>query len=486
MDPIVLLRDIASQKYTAVKVIGAYLRAAVLAHRVVNCVTEFLPALAFARATFLDEHLARTGTVLGPLHGLPVSLKDMIDMKGFSNNYAISFRVDTISEEDSALVSILRDKGAVFYQRTTQPQFLMHIECHSNIYGTTSNPYNTLLTCGGSSGGEAASMAFGASCVGIGTDIGGSIRGPAALQGLYGLKPTSGRLPILDCYNPMAGAESITFVSGPIGRTLAVTELVTKTIVDSRPWKVRPELNRIPWETQALSGKSAIKVGILRHDGTVTPQPPIQRAMQEVVAKLQTNSIHDEIEIQLVEFTPYKHEESAEIISNLYFEDGGAADLKLLEGDGEPLTEMSKDLFDDGPDPKPLSIAQLWAFNKAKHTYRKKYNDHWQASGIDVLICPTTPGPAQPHNTSFYARYTSQWNLLDYPAITFPITAVDQQLDVQDPNYKPKNELDEDYYTRYSPETYADAPVALQLVAQRNEDEFLLATLKLIEACLAK
>lgn len=96
---------------------------------------------------------------------------------------------------DAAILQILHRAGCVFHARTTQPQLLMHLETASNLYGVTVNPYNRLLSPGGSSGGEGALLALGGSCLGLGTDIGGSVRSPAANCGLYSLRPTSYRLP---------------------------------------------------------------------------------------------------------------------------------------------------------------------------------------------------------------------------------------------------------------------------------------------------
>lgn len=497
-DPMVLLKAIASKQYTALEVASAYMHASVLGQRVVNCVTEFLPKMAFDQATYLDKHLEETGKTVGPLHGLPISMKDMLDFAGRPNNYSITALVDNIRENDSAIVEILRENGAVFYQRTTQPQFLMHIECDNNIYGYTNNPFNTSLTCGGSSGGEGASGGFHSSCVGFGTDIGGSVRCPAAMQGLYGFKPTVGRLPMADCFNPLGGSEAIYPTVGPLGRTLEISKFVTKTIIDSKPWIKRRELAPILWNPEPLEGKKKIIVGIEITDGIVDPQPPIKRAIQEVTDKLKSVGSIDGIEIEVVSFETYEHSGGYEIISALYFEDGGKSDLDLVASVGEPLMPLSAMMFGkDGEeandvtmltnDVTMLTIPELWALNVRKDKYRATYNKVWQKAGIDVLICPILAGPAQPHDTSISVAYSAIWNLLDYPAVTFPVTTVDQEKDVRKDDgtvFKPNNSIDKSYYERYKPELYKDAPVALQLVAQRNEDEKLLECMSLIEKAL--
>lgn len=485
-DPMILLEALATKKYTALEVASAYMHASVLGQRAVNCVTEFLPEIAYNQALYLDKYLEENGKTVGPLHGLPVSMKDMIDFAGRPNNYALTALVDNIRDNDAVIVEILRDAGAVFYQRTTQPQYLMHIECDNNIYGYTTNPFNTNLTCGGSSGGEGASGGFHSSCIGIGTDIGGSIRGPAGMQGLYGFKPTTNRIPNDDCYCLTPGAASIAASTGPMGRTLEITNFVAKLIIDAKPWIKARELSATPWDLNPLEGKKKIRVGVLTNDGLVKPQPPVVRALQEVTDKLKAIGSVDGIEIELVAFEPYKHEVAIELGSYLYFEDGGEANFEVIERVGEPLMPLSAMIFSDQnpTKPKKLTIAELWDLNHQKEEYKAEYNKYWQKTGIDALICPLLPGPPQPHDTNFSVNYTAIWNIIDYPGISFPVTTVDQEKDVPVAPHDFADMIDGSYYERYNPEIYRDAPVPLQLVTQRSEDEKLLACMALIDKAL--
>ena len=160
-----------------------------------NCVTELLPERALERARTLDDFYKQHGKPVGPLHGLPISVKEHIAMKGLSWSAGFAAWYDRLAEEDATLLKLLWRAGCVFYARTTEPQLLMHLETSSNLYGTTVNPYNRTLTAGGSSGGESALLALRGSCLGIGTDIGGSVRSPAANCGIYSLRCTTHRIP---------------------------------------------------------------------------------------------------------------------------------------------------------------------------------------------------------------------------------------------------------------------------------------------------
>jgi amidase len=121
---------------------------------------------------------------VGPLHGLPISLKEQISVAGHATNAGLVCWIDHVVDEDADIVRTLRRLGAVIFARTNQPQSLMHLETDNNIYGPTVNPRNRRLTAGGSTGGEAALMAMCGTPLGIGGDIGGSIRCPAALNGV--------------------------------------------------------------------------------------------------------------------------------------------------------------------------------------------------------------------------------------------------------------------------------------------------------------
>jgi len=128
----------------------------------------------------------------------------------------------------------------------------------------------------------------------------------------------------------------------------------------------------------------------------------------------------------------------------------------------------------------------------ARDEYRASYARAWNATGdngdneVDVILCPASFGAATPHEQGKYWGYTAQWNLLDYPAAVFPVTTVDQEKDLKDEEYKPKNEQDKFVHDMYSPEKYVDAPVSLQVVGRRQEDEKVLAALEAIERALGR
>lgn len=158
-----------------------------------NCLTEIFFSSAISRARDLDRAKAsRPTTPLLPLHGLPISLKDSFDVAGHDTSTGLACFVDAPAAQHSAIAALLLDLGAVLYCKTNLPQTIMTGDSDNNVFGRTLNPRNVSLTAGGSTGGEGALLALRGSVLGVGTDIGGSVRVPAVCNGIYGFRPSVG------------------------------------------------------------------------------------------------------------------------------------------------------------------------------------------------------------------------------------------------------------------------------------------------------
>lgn len=198
---------------------------------------------------------------------------------------------------ESELVRELRLAGAILYVKTSVPTTLMTTETVNNIIGYTWNPKNRLLSSGGSSGGEAALMALRGSPGGFGTDIGGSVRIPASYNGLFALRPSTGRLPYGGVATSIDGQNTILSVVGDISPTIGGLKLLFKSVLAQQPWMYDPSVVEIPWretivqENQKLISSArpncgTLAFGLLRHDGMVKPYPPVERALRIVVEAL--------------------------------------------------------------------------------------------------------------------------------------------------------------------------------------------------------
>lgn len=206
-------------------------------------------------------------------------------MKGRPTTTGYVSKRDYVPDHDSAVVKTLRD-GAVFFCKTTMPQSGMALETVSNLCGRTPNPFNTDLGAGGSSGGDAALVAMKGSPIAPSTDLGGSIRVPAAFNGLYAIRPTSDRIPKGGMDNINNGQISIKLSCGPVCHSMEDLELFTK-ILNAHPLnKYDVTCAPVPWRTLgAPLGKLA--VGILKWDGVVMPHPPILRALEHTKRALE-------------------------------------------------------------------------------------------------------------------------------------------------------------------------------------------------------
>lgn len=175
------------------------------------------------------------GDSLGPLHGLPVTVKGNLDVAGWPCPAGSLLRKDYVAQHDAPLVARLRAAGAIVLGNTNTPEFLMAYESNNLLTGKTSNPWDISRTAGGSSGGEAAAIASGCSFGGVGSDGGGSIRVPAHFCGICGLKPTPGRIPSTGHFPPGAGALSWLGVVGPMARTIADVRALFEVIAGPDP-----------------------------------------------------------------------------------------------------------------------------------------------------------------------------------------------------------------------------------------------------------
>ena len=218
---------------------------------------------------------------------------------------------------ESEMVRELRNLGAILYCKTSVPHTLMAGETVNNIIGYTWNPKNRYLTAGGSSGGEGALIGLKGSPLGFGTDIGGSIRIPAVFNGLYGIRPSAGRMPYYGMANSMDGQNSVLSVVGPLSTTAGGLRLAMKSILSQEPWLHDPMVNEIPWrdeeEKEILdlikstdNGKLAF--GVLENDGIVTPLPPVRRAIDMVVKTL------EKLGHKVVKWNPPSHREGNKIL----------------------------------------------------------------------------------------------------------------------------------------------------------------------------
>ncbi|KAF5013206.1 hypothetical protein FDECE_785 [Fusarium decemcellulare] len=469
-----LVQQMASGSLTAVETATAFLKRAHVAHQLTNLATEFMVDEALSAAAELDAYFKATGKLKGPLHGLPISAKEHIGFKGRIAHSAYVAWIDNIAEEDALMIQLCKKAGAVFHMRTNEPQSVMHIDCSNPIYGTTVNPHNRALTCGGSSGGEGASLGLRCAALGIGTDIGGSVRVPAAFCGAYGLRTTSLRNPYKGVCLAGDGQESVRCVISPLANSVKDLNLFQSAVLDQEPWEVETSLVPLPWKRIEPFAPEQITVGIIWDDGLVRPHPPVTRALKHAVARLRRAGV------KVVDFEPYNHSEGLDIVTALYFPDAARTQKDILAQGGEPIAPLTQFAFSVSRQ-EALSIAENWALNARRDAYREEYHRIMKERGVDLILCPAYVGAAAALGTGQYWLYTAIWNILDQPCVAFPTgLKADPAIDVVEEGYQPRSAVDETEYKKYVPESFADVPIALQLVGKHFRDEETVAATALL------
>ncbi|RAL13671.1 putative glutamyl-tRNA(Gln) amidotransferase subunit A [Aspergillus homomorphus CBS 101889] len=478
-----LVRKMGSGKLTAEEVVVAFLKRAVVGHQLLNFATEFLADKAIARARELDQYFKDTGKLVGPLHGVPISVKEHIGIKDLTCNGGYVAWVNDIATEDALLLQCLEKAGAVFHVRTNQPQSLMHLCCSNNLTGTTLNPHNLTLSPGGSSGGEGVSTGFKCAPLGIGTDIGGSIRCPAAFCGSYGFRPTALRNPMTGIKAPEPGQESIRGVVGPLAsQSVADLELFQQAVLDQEPWETETSIPPVPW--RRVQATKQMTVGILWDDGIAHPHPPVTRALRQAKSKLEAAGI------KVVDWEPYKHDHGWDIISKMYFPDAALLQRTLITASGEPTLPLTSWAFHYSK-PNPLTVAEAWNLNAQRDIYRDEYQALMRSRGVDFILCPAYVGVAAVLGESHYWNYTAIWNILDQPAVVFPsgLFVRKDELADEGKEYEPRaNGVDEQEWAKWTvagAERYEGAPVGLQLVGKHFKDEETLAAAGLVSEVLS-
>jgi amidase len=413
-----LAQTIRSRTLTAEAVTIAFCKRAAIAQQVCNCLTEIFFSDAIARARYLDREYLTTGKTLGPLHGVPISLKDTFKVKGYDASIGIASLAENPAKENSLLVDILLDQGAVIYCKTNIPQTLMALDSDNNIFGRVLNPRNGKVTAGGSSGGEGALIAMRGSVLGVGTDIGGSIRIPAMCGGLYGIKPSAQRVPYVRQENgTRKGASKIglSASAGPLAGSMRDCELFLNAISNARPWEQDPSIAYGLWEEQGAMVKKPL-LGVIRTDGLITPLPPVSKVLEETVRALRKSGV------EVVEINAPAFKRCQSLANSFFSIDGGNFMFDLLEKTGEPLTNwLSTRLRRKAP----ISLQNLVEFHAKKIELETEMLKIWKdpktGRTIDAFICPVAPHPVPPIDRWNGVSYTSSFVLLDYPAGSLPV-----------------------------------------------------------------
>jgi len=393
------------------------------------------------------------GDAIGSLHGVPVTVKSSIDVRGWPCAAGSLLRKEYRPGSDAVLVQRLRTAGAILLANTTTPEFLMAYETNNRLTGKTSNPWNKEFSSGGSSGGEAAAIAAGCSAGGVGSDGGGSVRVPAHFCGICGLKPTPGRIPATGHYPASNSSFGWLGVVGPMARTVGDLKILFEVLrgpdagdaltapVEIREWRA--------------SGKK-LRIGILEGDGLGRVTPETQMAVRQAAQLLAYAGF---------ELEPFRLNHLERVLELWWFFFGMVVSELFLEeirGREELLSAIFREYMEVARPAGTQAMSMLEFVVKCAARDRERERILRAMRDVPILLSPVSAGPAFRHGEGTYqpgAGYRdtmrhSQWlNLAGFPGVAVPMGKSTEGL-----------------------------PIGVQIIARPYEDELALAVAEQLEA----
>ena len=451
-----------------------------------------------AEAQAADERRAR-GEPLPPLHGVPITMKECLDLAGTPSTFGIQALAQTPATEDGVYIARMRQAGAIVLGKTNVAQALLYIESDNPVYGRTNNPWNLARTSGGSSGGEGAIIAAGGSPLGIGADIGGSLRVPATFNGIVSLKPTKGRMVDPGRYSIPLGERAIVSQIGALARTTDDVALAIEILNAGRSPAVEPPM---PLGDLAAVDVAKLRVAYYADDGTLAVAPAVRRAVIEAAGMLAGRGA------QVLEWRPPDVLHAVDIFYGLLSSDGGATLSGVLRGNQKdpriaqlltlasapaPMLASVRGLLRATGQKRTLEVARnfgqrrtvdYWRLVEAQMAYQQRFLDALDRDDggpFDVIIAPACAVPAFPHGASkdllTAGGYEVLYNLLGYPAGVVPVTRVRAN---EESSRKRSGDRVE-RAARAAEQGSAGLPICVQVVARPWREHVALAAMRAIE-----
>jgi Asp-tRNA(Asn)/Glu-tRNA(Gln) amidotransferase A subunit family amidase len=418
-----MARQIREKKISPVELAEAHLAKIERLNPKLNAYVQVDTARVLREAQEAEAAVMRGG-VLGPLHGVPISIKSSIEVAGMKCEAGTRLRAGFIATQDAPLVARLKTAGAIVVGVTNTPEMLMAWETDNLLYGRTNSPWDLERTPGGSSGGEAAAISSGMSAGGVGSDGGGSIRVPAHFSGICGLKPTPGRIPSTGHYPPSGGPFALIGVVGPMART--VDDLKALFEVMQGPDDGDTCAAPVPLQWPADDEVKRLKIGYFEDDGRTPVTPEIRQAVRSAAEALRRAGF------QVEPFRPEGLEEARLLWRKFFVKMGGMLIRPMFDGREQDANPMLKQYLDWSAAESELggpALLDAWIRRDAvRASFLAQMRQH------PILLCPPAAIPAFRHGerswivegrTVHYLdawSYTEWFNLLGNPAAVVPVS----------------------------------------------------------------
>jgi amidase len=400
-----IARRIREREVSSAEVVEAHLRRSAGVNPALNAVVA-LADNAHERAREADAAL-HAGELWGPLHGVPMTIKDSFDTAGVVSTWGTVGRREFVPGADATAVARMKAAGAILLGKTNTSEFTMSFYTNNRIFGATRNPYNTERMSGGSSGGAAAIVAAGGSPIDLGTDTGGSVRLPAHYCGIAGIRPTSGRVPRTGHAIPFGGLADLLTQVGPLARR--VEDLALALSIISGPDGVDPYVIPMPLGDYRAVDLSGLRVAYFTDNGVAAPTPETAACVERVAGALAGAGCRVE------ESRPPGMEQSFDLLRGFLGITGRAGLKMALERAGTSLDETNLSFVHAA---KALGPEELELFLERADRFRSDALAWFQP--YDLLVAPVNAGPALPvgeiEDRIADFTYTMTHNLTGWPS----------------------------------------------------------------------
>ncbi|CAB3405901.1 unnamed protein product [Caenorhabditis bovis] len=493
-----LQKAMQNGEFSCHQVILTYYHKAVIANEKTNAITLFIRE-AEEWAKEWDEKAKEPDFKKPPLFGIPLSLKECVMIKGYDQTRGFVQDVFHPATKDSIQVEHFKKLGLIPFCQTNVPQSLLSYNCCNPIYGTTNHPMDRNRTSGGSSGGEAALLAADGSLIGMGGDVGGSVRIPCHFTGTAGIKPSKMRFAHRGSGSSVPGKPMIDANDGPMAKDVKTNvEFLKHVWGDSFQSNADPYCPPVKWDQEQYSKKN-LRIGYYVDDGWFTPTPALQRAVLEAKEHLEKAG-HT-----LIPFHPPRVPEVMHMYYRAVCLDGGQYILrKLLKDLIEPTIYMQVTIW-----MVPLWVQRVLslpfsfffprmallmrALTRDTFKLREAYADIEEYRGqfvelmmkdnIDAILCPPQIMPAPAHDIPSKLvsgiSYTCIFNLLDFGAGVVPVTHVTK---LDEEKLKDYPETDKWYsLAKEATKGSVGLPVGVQVAAPPYREETVLRVMRDIE-----
>lgn len=410
-----LAARIRARAISSAEVVEACLRRIEAVNPMLNAVVQLRSDAARAEARAADAALARSGAV-GPLHGVPVTIKDAFDVAGTVSTGGTLGRRSFVPAEDAVAVARLRAAGALVLGKTNVPELSLAHETDNLVYGRSNNPYDLARTPGGSSGGEAAIIAAGGSPLGLGTDAAGSIRVPAHFCGLAGLRPTSGRVPLTGAFPPAVFSllPASTQVGGPLARRVADLGLML-SVVSGEDWR-DPRTAPVPLADPKVVNLHCLRVAFHSDNNVIAPTDETIAILRRAADCLADAGV------MIEQARPSGIEQSFALFMSLAAADGGAGIAWQLESAGTTNVGPGLQRLLERMHGSASSSEEVLGLLLRLDQFRTSMSTFFQ--NFDAILCPVAAFPAPVHGATSDDRtalgvfsYAVPYNLTDWPAV---------------------------------------------------------------------